>query len=421
MALSENTAYLYPLESTDTHFRLKRHNEIGSDPLNTLILRQPTVSGFHAHIFQRSSSWILKDLSSQEGCWVNGVRVKEAELSHLDQVSLGKWSFLFSETELERTRPTSKNKEWDEQLQSLGHFAKTESPVLILGESGTGKDVLAQWIHRLSLRSQRPMTTINCSALSENLIESELFGHVRGSFTGATTDRKGAIESTRGGTLFLDEIGDLPLNLQPKLLRALENKEIRPVGSDQTLTCDVRVVAATHKPLEEMIAKGLFREDLYYRLNVCRVEVPKLIHRQEDFDTLFYSFAREAKVRFTFQALLELKKHNWPGNIRELKNVVFRAKAYFPGQDITPEKVLRLIDKRSQMDFLLASKKPEKQGYSVIKKLEQQLIIERLIFHKGNQRRVAEDLGIPRSTLNDRIRTYGIVIKNLVPSPRALQ
>ena len=264
------------------------------------------------------------------------------------------------------------------------------------------------------------MSTINCSALSESLIESELFGHVRGSFTGATTDRKGAFESSRGGTLFLDEIGDLPLQLQPKLLRALENKEVRPVGSDKTIPCDVRIVAATHKPLHQMVQNGLFRRDLYYRLNVCRIEAPKLIHRLEDFDSLFYSFAKEARVRFTSEAIRELKLHAWPGNVRELKNVVFRAKAYFPAQDITPSELNQILDPGAELNFQVLPHNLREE-MPVMKDLERKIIVERLTFHRGNQRRVAEDLGMPKSTLNDRIQSYGINVKNYKPVRPQLQ
>ena len=200
-------------------------------------------------------------------------------------------------------------------MLSLSSVATSSCPVLILGPSGTGKDVLANAIHNSSKKSGAPFISVNCSALTETLVESELFGHTKGSFTDAVSDRKGAFEAARGGTLFLDEIGDLPYSLQAKLLRALENNEIRPVGSDRSIKTDVRIIAATHQNLYNKIRDGEFRADLFYRLNVITIETPALKERIEDFDNLLYSFARQMRVRFSFNAIKTLKKHDWPGNI----------------------------------------------------------------------------------------------------------
>jgi len=168
-------------------------------------------------------------------------------------------------------------------------------------------------IHDYSGRSEGPFVSVNCSALTESLVESELFGHVKGSFTGATSDRKGAFEAARGGTLFLDEIGDLPLSLQPKLLRALENQEIKPVGSDKTLKTDVRIVTATHKNLEKLVIEKTFRSDLFFRIHVVKISIPSLKERMEDFEDLLYHFSREMRVRFSVGAIEKLKEHSWPG------------------------------------------------------------------------------------------------------------
>lgn len=412
--LNPYSAYLHPRRPGTMSIPLRGQNDIGTSAQNSVVINDDSLESFHAQISKRGAQWIIKAVSPRAHCKVDGVRVAEAILTDKSLVELGSISFVFSLSRLEENLPTSKNIEWNVQLQSLCNFARSDSTVMILGESGTGKEVLARWIHRLSPRAHNPMTTINCSALSESLIESELFGHVKGSFTGATSDRKGAFETARGGTLFLDEIGDLPLSLQPKLLRVLENKEVRPVGSDTTYQCDVRVIAATHKPLAEMVKTGLFREDLFYRLNVCLVKVPKLIHRMEDFENLLYTFAREAKVSFSHGAIESLKAHTWPGNVRELRNLVFRAKAYYPGQAITPKEIGSLIDSPPE-NLTSMSRRWGEAPLSFIKNLERQLIIERLIFHKGCQRRVAEDLGLPKSTLNDRIQSYGIKIRDLVP------
>ena len=175
----------------------------------------------------------------------------------------------------------------------MHHYSKKNFPILLLGESGVGKEVIARYIHNKSSRRGKPFITINCSSLGESLIESELFGHIKGSFTGAICDRKGAFEVARYGTLFLDEIGDLAIHLQPKLLRALENQEIHPIGSDHNIKTDVRIIAATNKNLDALIEKGEFRSDLFFRLNVVQIKIPALRERMEDFEALLFNLSRE--------------------------------------------------------------------------------------------------------------------------------
>ncbi|MBC7371374.1 MAG: sigma-54-dependent Fis family transcriptional regulator [Bdellovibrionaceae bacterium] len=300
----------------------------------------------------------------------------------------------------------SRNADWNLELEGLFGVAQTEFPVLLLGPSGTGKDVVAQALHKHSGRCYAPFVSVNCSALTETLIESELFGHVRGSFTGAMNDRKGAFESARGGTLFLDEIGDLSYNLQAKLLRALENSEIRPVGSDRIVKTNVRIIAATHQNLVSKIQEGQFRSDLFFRLNVVSVQTPALKDRIEDFDDLIYTFAKQMRVRFSFDAIQRLKGHSWPGNIRELKNLVSRASALFPSQQIDIDKADRLL--RSSINLATIEDKSERKQVSVLKEVERQIIIRKLEANGGNQKRTALDLGMPKSTLNDRLRQYNI-------------
>lgn len=300
----------------------------------------------------------------------------------------------------------SRNSLWGAELQSLHNVARTDFPVLLLGPSGTGKDIIAQAIHKSSLRDTGAFVCVNCSALTETLIESELFGHIKGSFTGAFADRKGAFESARNGTLFLDEIGDLPFGLQAKLLRALENNEIRPVGSDRTIKTNVRVIAATHQNLSQKIAEGQFRADLFFRLNVISVQTPSLQQRIEDFDDLLYSFAKQQRVRFSFDAIQKLKMHSWPGNIRELKNLVSRASALYPRQQIDLQKAEHLL-KGSTLYTPLAEE-PGRARLSVVKEVERQMILKKLQENRGNQRKTAQDLGMPKSTLNDRLRQYKV-------------
>lgn len=311
--------------------------------------------------------------------------------------------------------PTSRNPAWSKQLEKLPGFAMTDFPVLLIGPSGSGKEILARAIHAASSRSKGPFVSINCGALSESLIESELFGHVRGSFTGAMNDRKGAFETARGGTLFLDEIGDLPLALQPKLLRAIENKEIRPVGSDRTIEANVRILAATHKDLATAVRLGRFREDLYWRLNVCQLRPPALNQRMEDFVDLAYSFCRQNRVRLTHAAIEHLRSHSWPGNVRELKNVIARAAAYYPGHAIQAADIADLIDRVpanhavDASEFMPPSISIEDgTNGNIMREIEREMIIRRLVANRGNQRQTAIDLGMPKSTLHDRIKDYSI-------------
>lgn len=301
---------------------------------------------------------------------------------------------------------SSRNPLWNAELQSLKHVSQTDFPVLLLGPSGSGKDILARAIHQSSSRANFPFVSVNCSALTETLIESELFGHIKGAFTGAFSDRKGAFESARHGTLFLDEIGDLPFNLQAKLLRALENSEIRPVGSDRTVTTDIRIIAATHQNLSQKISDGQFRSDLFYRLNVVSISTPALRDRLEDFEYLIHSFGKQMRVRFSYDAIQKLKMHSWPGNVRELRNLVSRAAAVFPKQQIDLEKAARLLKSATLYSPIVTEQSSAR--LSVIKEVERQIILKKLQENRGNQRKTAQDLKMPKSTLNDRLRQYNI-------------
>jgi len=222
----------------------------------------------------------------------------------------------------------------------IQQVAKTDANVLILGESGTGKEVVARNIHVLSHRADGPFVPINCGAIPAELLESELFGHEKGAFTGAISTRKGRFELAQGGTLFLDEIGDMPLPMQVKLLRVLQERTYERVGGNQPIRADVRIIAATHRQLEGMIADGRFREDLYYRLNVFPIETPALKERADDLPLLVQELQarldnnNQAGIKFTERALESLKLHPWPGNVRELANLVERLTIMYPGQVI---------------------------------------------------------------------------------------
>ncbi len=230
-----------------------------------------------------------------------------------------------------------------EVFKLVGRVARSDAPVLIAGESGTGKELVAKAVHEYSPRRQKEMITINCGAIPENLLESELFGHEKGSFTGAIARRAGRFEQADGGTLFLDEIGDMPLSIQVKLLRVLQDGSFSRVGANETLTTDVRIVAATHKNLTDEVAAGRFREDLYYRLNVVEIKIPALRERMEDIPLLAEYFLQRitrkngmARIRISAEAITTLQSHHWPGNVRELENTIARACALASSQILLP-------------------------------------------------------------------------------------
>jgi len=249
-----------------------------------------------------------------------------------------------------------------EVFKLVGRVARSDAPVLISGESGTGKELVAKAVHEYSPRRQKEMITINCGAIPENLLESELFGHEKGSFTGAIARRAGRFEQADGGTLFLDEIGDMPLSIQVKLLRVLQDGSFSRVGANETLTTDVRIVAATHKNLTEEVAAGRFREDLYYRLNVVEIEIPPLRERMEDIPLLAEYFLQRitrkngmARIHISAEAVATLQDHNWPGNVRELENTIARACALASSQILLPADIpLASAPRKSAAGFTAA-------------------------------------------------------------------
>jgi DNA-binding NtrC family response regulator len=401
--------YLFSTDKTKRRFEFENYCLLGQ--AQGSLWMEPTADLRHAKIEFHEGHFVIKDLRSSSGTYLNDQQVKEASLKDGDWIRIGTEEVQFRLTETQE-KPSfdlkSRSPDWNQKLQTLASAARTDFSVLILGPSGTGKEIIARNLHQASLRSKGPFLSVNCGALSENLIESELFGHIKGSFTGAIQDRKGAFEAARGGTLFLDEIGDLPSSLQSKLLRALENNEIRPVGSDSTIQTDVRILAATHQNLIEKIQLGQFRADLYYRLNVIHIMTPKLYDRMEDFDDLLYSFAKQMKVRFSFAAIQRLKRHSWPGNIRELRNTVARASALFPRQLIEEEQAEQILDRLALGPQDQPTTFIPAQPLPMLKEVERQLIMKKLAANLGNQRQTALELGIPKSTLHDRLRAYNI-------------
>ena len=301
--------------------------------------------------------------------------------------------------------------------------ADTEASVLITGESGTGKELIARSIHSLSSRKASPFIAINCSAIPRDLLESELFGHLKGAFTGAVRDKPGKFELADGGTIFLDEVGELPIELQPKLLRVLQEKVIEPVGSSHPRKIDFRVIAATNLDIEKALGESGFREDLYYRLAVIPIHLPPLRERKEDITLLLRHFCVKhgaAEVRFDEPALAAIRKYSWPGNVRELENMVERLLIMRSSDILTlddiPDKV-RTSDAAKTADKILNL--PE-TGYS-LEKLEQEIVTEALNRSGWNQAAAARFLKIPRHTLIYRMEKYGIIPAKTVSGPESVK
>ena len=400
--------------SEDSHIEQREITSfisIGRNKENIIVLDDHCTSRRHCRIQRKEDEgFILQDINSRNGTFLNSNRIFKALLKNNDRIQVGNREFIFSFERFDNhwnIHTKSKNPYWNQQLSTLPNIAKSNMPVLITGPSGTGKEMLAKLIHRYSHRSKGPMISINCSALSESLIESEFFGHIKGSYTGALTSRKGAFMAANGGSLFLDEIGDLSLHLQPKLLRALEYQEIKAVGSDYVTKTDIRIIAATHQDLTLKVAQNTFRSDLYFRLYVLNLSLPHLRNRMEDFDDLLNFFCNEYNISFSSKATHLLKQHSWPGNIRELKNTVARAKALFSGTIVEEDKIKQLL----YTPILTMEKQREafkELRMPVIKKIEKDLIVKAMVLHRGNQKKVAEELGLPQSTLSERIKKYEI-------------
>ena len=313
----------------------------GSHESNEVVLNDPKVSRFHCRVIRGRTSWLLTDTGSTNGTRLDGVRVRDADLpSHGacrleigdSRVILREGQTLGGAEALDRANfgdLYGTSIAMRKLFAVLERVAASEANLLIEGESGTGKELATLEVVRRSPRARKPFVVVDCGAISSNLIESELFGHVRGSFTGADRDRIGAFEAADGGTVFLDEIGEMPLDLQPKLLRALEAREIRRIGETKPRKVDVRVIAATNRSLEREVNQGRFREDLYFRLSVVTVRMPPLRERTEDLDILVRAVlenldALDSSRLFTPEVMANLASYNWPGNVRELRNYVER-------------------------------------------------------------------------------------------------
>jgi two-component system nitrogen regulation response regulator NtrX len=322
---------------------------------------------------------------------------------------------LLKEKEKRKHRITGHSEAITKLKEQIRIVAPTNAWILISGENGTGKELVAHTIHGMSLRKRKPMVEVNCAAIPEDLIESELFGHEKGAFTGASTMRKGKFDLANEGTIFLDEIGDMSLKAQSKTLRILQEQKFERVGGTRTIKVDVRVLAATNKNLEAEIEKGTFREDLYFRLNVIPMKVPPLRERVDDIPALVDVFQKEfsfsAKIerkRFSGEAIRVLKNYDWPGNVRELKNLVERLIIMIPDTVIQEKDIPSPFNKSSgikggfESAFKLSSIKEAKVEF------EKAFVEKKLREFKGNISQTAEAMGIERSNLHKKIKAFGI-------------
>jgi DNA-binding NtrC family response regulator len=378
------------------------------DPMTPVILMtaQASLQSAISAVNQGAFYYIQKPFSNDEliailrrACEFRAVRVEnkqlKQEIRRRDKAAV--------------TRPIGKSKRFMELLKLAEHVSPTESTVLIQGESGTGKEVVARYIHNLSNRADGPFLSINCGALPENLLESELFGHVKGSFTGAVRDKQGLFAAARGGSFFLDEVGEMPPSLQVKLLRVLQEREAIPVGATEAIPVDVRIIAATNRDLEEEIRRGNFRSDLFYRLNVIALNLPPLRERRDDLLLLIEAFlqslgqesAAEPKA-LSSEALDAVMVYEWPGNVRELENALEHAVVLSRGNLIEAGALPERITKRRK-EPLVAERSYRNPTLEVI---ERAYIMWVLQAEGGNKTRAAEVLGIDPSTLYRKLSRY---------------
>jgi DNA-binding NtrC family response regulator len=386
---------------------------IGRDRRNDIILPHTTVSRHHANLLRQGPKYLLMDRSSN-GTFMDGKRVDKVLLDPGSEINIGPFRLVLTEEDQTLgSMPTDKvtdhpdmdmvgSSEGIEKLRGqVRQAADTDANVLIVGETGTGKELVARAVHDFSQRQMRPFVAINCGAISPDLVESELFGHVKGAFTGATVDRKGAFEQAHGGTLFLDEIGELSTELQPKLLRVLESGEVRRVGAQGTITVDVRLVAATLRDLKSEVDAGRFRSDLLYRLFVFPLLVPALRLRKDDIGELTNYFLGSDN-ELTDEAMARLMAHPWPGNVRELKNVIERARIVASGEPVGPDEII-FLDENPLSENTPTDPLPE-----TFEELERLYYARALDKSRGSIRAAAKSLGIPKSTLYDRLKRYGL-------------
>ncbi len=404
---------------------------VGKAPENDLVVSDETVSRVHFEIVRDAKGYLVRDLHSTNGTFLDGAEIKEAYLRAGSVVAAGAVELKFTPFEerieiLPSERESlgemvGKSTAMREIFGLIERIAPTDATVLIEGETGTGKDMIARTLHLLSRRKDAPFVVVDCGAVAGTLIESELFGHEKGSFTGAIAARQGAFELASGGTVFLDELGELSLDLQPKLLRVLEQRELRRVGGSKTVKVDLRVIAATRKDLRSEVEKGKFREDLYFRLNVVPITAPSLRDRKEDVPALLDHFlARLAPAGTPPPVLTDatraaLYAHDWPNNVRKLRNVIERALAL--GSD--PGALVAPLGGELARAVAAASGAPMEPEFSPgmsfrdtkerwTESFERRYLSWLLKRADGNISKAARDADMDRKYLHKLLRKYGI-------------
>jgi DNA-binding NtrC family response regulator len=394
----------------------------GSAPACDLVLTDKTVSRRHAMALLEGNEVLVRDLGSTNGSFIQGSRFKEITVGFGAEIKLGRTVIKFLPEE-EVVEPVETEADSFGQLVGrdvkmrrmfalLQDISPNDATVLIEGETGTGKELIAEEIHNHSKRGNGPFVVFDCGAVPRELIESALFGHVKGSFTGAVADRKGAFAEANGGTIFLDEIGELPIDMQPALLRALDKRSVRKVGANVYEKVDVRVVAATNRDLREEVAKKAFREDLYYRLAVIRVHLPPLRERGHDINLLvdhfIKAFSAGRKLTITGEDMQRLKAYSWPGNVRELRNVIERACVLSKGESLNLDDVLG-GEGAAQPSLGIRTDLPFKEAKGQLVELfEREYIVDLMKRHKMNLSAAAREAQIDRKHLRELIRKYGL-------------
>jgi two-component system nitrogen regulation response regulator NtrX len=397
---------------------------VGAHASCDLVLVDPQVSRRHAEVAVVPEGIRIKDLGSTNGTWWQGTKVGEVVVPSGATVQFGATPVRISAAEAMSLPPSDhdhfgamagKSVAMRELFAVLEMASPSEATVLIEGESGTGKELAARAIHEASGRAKGPFVVVDCSAITENLFDSHLFGHVRGAFTGAVADRRGKFEVADGGTIFLDEIGDMSLKTQAKVLRVLQEQTMEAVGGTARIKVDARVLAATNKDLQAEIRSGRFREDLYFRLNVIPIFVPALRDRQEDIpllaDHFMADFAREYGRRlknFESGARGVLQQYPWPGNVRELRNVIERLMIMVPGDAISSSDLSFLEPAGFSRPAVPDVPGERRTLHEARDQFERDLILRTLAAQQGNMSRTAEVLGVERSNLYRKMKAFGI-------------
>ena len=399
--------------------------KVGKAPDNDLVIDHPTVSRNHLIVRRQGDRFLVQDLGSTNGTFIDGAQVREAYLRPGALLEVGDVQLRFQpQVAPMEIAPISEDCLGDLVGKSLPmrqifallkRIAPTDSTLLLVGETGSGKGAAAKVIHRLSPRSAGPLVVFDCAAVSDSLIESELFGHEKGAFTGAVAQRIGCLERAHGGTLFLDEIDDLAMDLQPKLLRAIEDREFRRLGaSAASVTFDARIIAASKKDLWAETQAGRFREDLYFRLSVFTVGLPPLRDRTEDIPLLVNSFAGEQLwERLAPQVHEQFLSHTWPGNVRELRNALERAKHMVDIPELSTESLLRESSSHAgahgeilPVDYAGPFKDCKDE---LIRSFEREYLTRLLLRSKGNVAKAARDAGLDRKHLYSLLHKYNLV------------